>query len=140
VNDLIITEYLEFQTLVDDVVDMTEMVSEAVSRSGLHSGVVVVFVPGSTGAVTTIEHEPGLIDDIRDALERMAPKEIDYAHNLRWHDGNGHSHVRASILGPGLTVPFSDKRLLLGTWQQIVFLEMDNRPRDRRIAIQIIGE
>jgi secondary thiamine-phosphate synthase enzyme len=137
---LIQTEYLELNTSVGDVVDLTERVSEVIRGSCLHSGVAVIFVPGATGAVTTIEHEPGLIEDLGGALERLAPKDIDYAHDLRWHDGNGHSHIRASIIGPDLTVPFSENQLMLGTWQQIVFLEMDNRPRDRMIVIQIMGE
>jgi secondary thiamine-phosphate synthase enzyme len=137
---LIQTEYLELNTHIGDVIDLTERVSEVIRGSGLHSGIAIIFVPGATGAVTTTEHEPGLIEDMGGALERLAPKDIDYAHNLRWHDGNGHSHIRASIIGPDLTVPFSENRLMLGTWQQIVFLEMDNRPRDRRIVIQIMGE
>jgi secondary thiamine-phosphate synthase enzyme len=111
-----------------------------VQDSGLNSGVAVLFVPGATGAITTIEHEPGLVQDLGEALERLMPQDIEYAHNLKWHDGNGHSHIRASLVGPSLTVPFLEGRLMLGTWQQIVFLEMDNRPRRRRIVVQIMGE
>ena len=106
----------------------------------LQAGVVTVFVPGATGAVTTIEFEDGLVADLGDALQRLAPREIDYAHNERWHDGNGHSHIRAALLGPSLSVPFCERRLMLGTWQQIVFLELDNRPRQRKVIVQIIGE
>ncbi len=137
---MIVTRYIEFEARVGDMIDLTDRVSSLVGKSGLRSGIATVFVPGATGAVTTIEYEPGLVEDMRNALERLAPEGIDYAHDLRWHDGNGHSHIRASIIGPSLVVPFSEGRLLLGTWQQIVFLEMDNRPRQRRIVVQIIGE
>ena len=140
VDLLIITRYLEFETHSGDTVDITEETAKIVKGSGLCSGAAIVFVPGATGAVTTIEHEPGLVQDMRDALERIAPESTEYAHNLRWQDGNGHSHIQASLLGPSLTVPFCERRLMLGTWQQIVFLEMDNRPRQRRIVIQIMGE
>jgi secondary thiamine-phosphate synthase enzyme len=137
---LILTRHLEFGTRIGDVIDITKNVNAAVQESGLQSGVVVVFVPGATGAVTTIEHEPGLVYDINAALERIAPEQMEYAHDQRWGDGNGHSHVRASLIGPSLTVPFSGSQLILGTWQQIVFLELDNRPRERRITLQILGE
>jgi secondary thiamine-phosphate synthase enzyme len=137
---VISTIYLEFETSIADIIDITERVAAAVQESGLQSGIAVIFVPGATGAITTIEHEPGLIDDIRAALERIASKHLQYAHDQRWGDGNGHSHIRASLVGPSLTVPFAIGQLLLGTWQQIVFLEMDNRPRERRIIVQIMGE
>jgi secondary thiamine-phosphate synthase enzyme len=115
-------------------------VQEALEKTSLKTGVVTVFVTGATAAVTTIEYEDGLVADLGDALQRIAPVEIDYAHNERWHDGNGHSHIRASLLGPSLCVPFCDRRLMLGTWQQIVFLELDNRPRKRKVVVQIMGE
>jgi secondary thiamine-phosphate synthase enzyme len=137
---LILTRNLEFETGIGEIIDITERVSAAVRGSGLQAGIAVVFVPGATAAVTTIEHEPGLVDDIRAALERIAPERMGYAHDQRWGDGNGHSHIRASLLGPSLTVPFSGGNLMLGTWQQIVFLELDNRPRKRRIILQILGE
>ncbi len=138
---MIATRYLEFGTRGDgEMVDVTSQVGEAVRESGISSGAVVVFVPGATGAVTTIEHEPGLVKDLGDALERIAPEGVEYSHNLRWGDGNGHSHVRASILGPSLTVPFSGREMMLGTWQQIVFIDLDNRPRNRKLVVQIIGE
>ncbi len=137
---MIVTRYLEFQTSVGDVVDVTEDVSKAVRESSLVNGAAVIFVPGATGAVTTIEFEPGLVEDIKKSLARLAPIGIDYAHDQRWGDGNGYSHIRASLLGPSLTVPFSERELMLGMWQQIVFSEMDNRPRKRRIIIQIMGE
>ncbi|MDM7913572.1 MAG: secondary thiamine-phosphate synthase enzyme YjbQ [Methanotrichaceae archaeon] len=136
---LIHTGYLDFETRSGDVMDITDKVAKAVQDSGLDSGIAVLFVPGATGAITTIEHEPGLVQDLGEALERLAPQDIEYAHNQRWHDGNGHSHIRASLVGPSLTVPFLKGRLMLGTWQQIVFLEMDNRPRRRRIVVQIMG-
>jgi secondary thiamine-phosphate synthase enzyme len=137
---LIYTTYLDFETLSGDVRDITEETVAAVRSSGLGSGIVTLFVPGATGAITTIEHEPGLVHDLGEALERLVPQGIDYAHNQRWHDGNGHSHIRASLLGPSLTIPFAKRELLLGTWQQIVFIEMDNRQRKRRIVVQILGE
>ncbi len=123
-----------------DVVDVTSSVSEAVRRSGVHSGIVTIFVPGSTGAVTTIEYEPGLVEDIDEAFDRLAPRELEYHHNQRWHDGNGHSHVRASLMGPSLTVPFTSGKLEIGIWQQIVLVDFDNRPRERDIVCQVLGE
>jgi secondary thiamine-phosphate synthase enzyme len=138
---LIVTEHVDFQTKGNaEITDLTSKVASALERSDLESGVVVIFASGATGAVTTIEYEPGLVEDMKDALERIAPKEIEYAHNQRWGDGNGHSHIRASVIGPSLTVPFSEGKLMLGTWQQIVFLDMDNRPRYRRVVVQIMGE
>lgn len=137
---MILTGYLELDTRIGDVIDITEKIADEIHESGLQAGIAVVFVPGATGAVTTIEHEPGLVEDIRNALERLAPEQNDYAHNEKWGDGNGHSHIRASLIGPSLTVPFQNGKLMLGTWQQIVFLELDNRPRKRRIILQILGE
>jgi secondary thiamine-phosphate synthase enzyme len=137
---MIITKELALDTHLDEIADITDLVREMVEGSGMRSGLAVVFVPGATGAVTTIEHEPGLESDLQEVLERIAPKEKEYAHNRRWGDGNGHSHIRASLIGPSLTVPFADGRLILGTWQQIVFLELDNRPRHRRIVVQMMGE
>lgn len=137
---MIFTRHLDFETRSKDVTDITDKAAKAVEESGLSSGIAVLFIPGATGALTTIEHEPGLVQDLEEALERLAPRNIEYAHNERWHDGNGHSHIRASLIGPSITVPFLEGRLMLGTWQQIVFLELDNRPRRRRIIVQIIGE
>ncbi len=137
---LIATRYLEFETHSGEVLDITDEVQEALEKTSLKAGVVTVFVTGATASVTTIEYEDGLVADLGDALQRIAPVEIDYAHNERWHDGNGHSHIRASLLGPSLTVPFCEGRLMLGTWQQIVFLELDNRPRQRKVVVQIMGE
>jgi secondary thiamine-phosphate synthase enzyme len=120
--------------------DITKETEEAVKASRLQDGIVTIFVSGSTAAVTTIEYEPGLKKDFPDMLARIAPQEIEYEHDKTWHDGNGHSHVRASLIGPSLTVPFKDRSLMLGTWQQIVLMEMDIRPRYRNIILQMIGE
>ena len=137
---MIATRYLEFETQSGEVLDITDEVQEALEKTSLKTGVVTVFVTGATASVTTIEYEDGLVADLGGALQRIAPVEIDYAHNERWHDGNGYSHIRASLLGPSLTVPFCERRLMLGTWQQIVFLELDNRPRQRKVVLQIMGE
>ncbi len=123
-----------------DVVNLTDQVRSTVRDSGVKSGIVTIFVPGSTASVTTTEFEPGVFTDLPAALQRIAPREADYVHHQTWGDDNGRSHVRASILGPGLTVPFKDSRLLLGTWQQIVLVELDTRGRRRSIVIQVMGE
>ncbi|MFB0559878.1 MAG: secondary thiamine-phosphate synthase enzyme YjbQ [Candidatus Lokiarchaeia archaeon] len=135
------TKKISFSTQGEvQIMDMTDLVQRAISESKSTNGIVTVFVPGATGAVTTIEYEPGLLNDFPRILERISPKNMDYEHELRWHDGNGHSHCRASLLGPSLTVPFTQKKLMLGTWQQIVFVELDVRPRNRNVILQIIGE
>lgn len=123
-----------------DVLDVTGEVSELVSKSGLTAGTVTVFAPGATAGITTIEFEPGLVEDIDELFERVAPQDRDYHHNLRWHDGNGHAHVRASLLGPSLTIPFLEAKLTLGVWQQVVLVDFDNRPRKREIICQVMGE
>lgn len=122
-----------------DTHDITERVAAAVSGSGVTSGIVTVFVVGSTAAVTTIEYEPGAVSDLTGLMEELAPRAADYRHHLRWGDDNGSSHVRAALLGPSLTVPFTGGSLTLGTWQQIVLVECDTRPRRRELVIQIIG-
>jgi len=124
----------------DEIVDITSKVADVVYRSKVRDGLACVFVVGSTAAVTTVEHEPGLVSDMHDAMERLYPKDIDYEHHQRWGDGNGHSHIRASFVGPSLTVPIVDGQLQLGTWQQIVFMEFDNKPRTRELSVQVIGE
>jgi len=124
----------------DEVIDVTEKVREIVSKSKIREGLACVFVVGSTAAVTTVEHEPGLVKDMKDAMDRLYPKSIDYEHHRRWGDGNGHSHIRAALTGPSLTVPIVDGNLVLGTWQQIVILEFDNKPRTREITVQIVGD
>ncbi len=123
-----------------DIIDITGMVQSIVDRSGIKNGMVLVFTIGSTGAITTIEYEPGLKKDLPAALERLFPKGINYEHEKTWHDGNGHSHIRASFLKPDLCVPVVDGDLVLGTWQQIVFVELDIRKRERRVAVQVMGD
>ena len=124
----------------DDVIDITGEVQRVVDESGVDDGVTVVFVPGSTAVVTTIEYEPGLAKDFPDMLARVAPQDIEYEHQKAWHDGNGRSHVKASLVGPSLAVPFEDGSLTLGTWQQIVLVELDTRPRQREVVVQVMGE
>jgi secondary thiamine-phosphate synthase enzyme len=124
----------------NDMIDLTLPTSKVVQETNLKDGIVTIFIQGSTAAVTTIEYEPGLRIDFPKMLSRIVPKNIEYEHDKAWHDRNGHSHVRASLVGPSLTIPFKDKRLLLGTWQQIVVMEMDVRHRERKIILQIMGE
>ena len=136
-----ITKQLSINTKGEgDILDITGDVAETVVESKLRNGIVTIFIPGATGALTTIEYESGLLKDLPNILERIAPKKLLYEHEKRWHDGNGHSHVRASIIGPSITVPFVNGRLTLGTWQQIIFMELDVRRRDRNLVLQIIGE
>jgi secondary thiamine-phosphate synthase enzyme len=136
----IVTEDLRLTTRGDDdIVDLTPELQALVRKHELREGQVLVFVSGSTAGITTIEYEPGLLEDLPAAFERIAPRGARYAHHERWHDGNGHSHVRASLLGPSLTVPVSEGRLLLGTWQQVVLVDFDNRPRERRLVVQLQG-
>jgi secondary thiamine-phosphate synthase enzyme len=123
-----------------DTHDLTATVSKAVGSSGLTAGVATVFVVGSTAAITTLEFEPGVVHDLDRALQQLAPREADYRHHLRWHDDNGSSHVRAAVMGPSVVVPFAAKRLMLGTWQQIVLVELDTQPRHRQIVIQLVGD
>ncbi len=123
-----------------DLVDITHDVAREVDGSGVQNGTVTLFVAGSTAGLTTIEYERGALSDFQAMWERTAPRNIPYQHDAAWHDGNGHSHVRAAILGPSLVVPFVDKRLTLGTWQQIILADFDNRPRSRDIVVQIMGE
>jgi len=123
----------------DDVIDITKQVSNVVKDSNIENGTVTIFVAGSTAAITTIEYEPGLIKGFPEMLSRIIPKNIEYEHDNTWHDGNGHSHVRASLVGPSLTVPIINGKLTLGTWQQIVLLEMDTRPRNRNLILQIMS-
>ncbi len=120
--------------------DVTDGVAESVRQSGVTDGTVTVFVPGSTAGITTIEFEPGLRQDFPAAMERLAPRDLPYEHDRTWHDGNGHSHVRASMIGPSVTVPVAAGRLLLGTWQQVVLVDFDNRARDRRVVVTVVGE
>ena len=136
----ILTETFKLDTQGEsDVHDITDQVAGAVRRAGLAGGTITVFVSGSTAAVTTIEFEDGVVRDLCDAIERMAPRDMTYAHDARWGDMNGYSHVRASMIGPSLVVPFREGRLLLGQWQQIVLIDFDNRPRKREIVLQLMG-
>lgn len=123
-----------------DMHDITEAVAREVGRSDLSDGIVTVFCPSSTSALTTIEFEDGALADLRRAFDEIAPPDRDYRHNLRWGDGNGHAHLRAALLGPSLTIPFTKGQLRLGTWQQVVYLDFDNRPRRRTLVVQMIGE
>ncbi len=124
----------------NDTLDVTQAVAECLPRSGLREGLLTVFVPGSTAGITTIEYESGVVGDLQKALERLIPEGIHYDHDSRWGDGNGFSHVRASFIGPSLTVPFSGGELRLGTWQQIVLVDFDNTPRERELLVTIVGE
>ncbi|NIV41841.1 MAG: YjbQ family protein [Candidatus Dadabacteria bacterium] len=123
-----------------DLIDITGYVEQQIAVSEILSGTATVFVPGSTAGITTIEYESGAISDFKAAIERLAPTDIHYNHDARWGDGNGYSHVRAALLGPSLSVPFNSGRLLLGTWQQIVLVDFDNRPRNRKIIVQVVGD
>ncbi len=137
----VITDHIPVSTRGrNDIVDLTAAVQTSVGRSGLSDGTATVFVPGSTAAVTTLEYEPGLLQDMPEALDRLAPIGARYHHDATWHDGNGYAHVRAAMVGASLTVPFAAGRLLLGTWQQIVLIECDNRSRQREIVVQLTGK
>ncbi|MCK4946841.1 MAG: secondary thiamine-phosphate synthase enzyme YjbQ [Candidatus Aureabacteria bacterium] len=135
------TSYINISTKGHgDIIDISKSVGIEVQKSNLTSGIVCIFVSGSTAALTTVEYEPGLVKDIKSLFDRIAPENIPYHHEETWHDGNGHSHARATLLGPSLTIPFDKATLLLGTWQQIILVDFDNRTRDRTIVVQIIGE
>jgi secondary thiamine-phosphate synthase enzyme len=138
---MVVSEFISLQTKgFSDIIDITSHVVAIVEGSKMKNGAVTVFCLGSTGAVTTIEYESGVLEDLKKAIERMAPSDIPYGHNRRWGDGNGFSHVRAALVGPSLTVPISRGVLALGTWQQIVFIDFDNRKRQRKIIVQVMGE
>ena len=137
----VITKELSFWSKGDaDIIDITTQVQGELEGVKLKDGIVTIFIPGSTAGLTTIEHEPGLVSDFKKMVERLIPQNINYSHDMRWHDGNGHSHIRSSIIGPSLTVPFSNRQLLLGSWQQIVLIDFDNRPRSRKVLLQIMGD
>ena len=137
----VVTRTLECKTRgFTDMLDITREVENIVRESGIQNGIVTIFVPGSTGGLTTIEYEPGLKKDLPEILEQIAPMKRKYHHDATWHDGNGYAHIRAALIGPSLTVPFSNQTLHLGTWQQIVFLDFDNRPRQRQLVLQILGD
>jgi len=136
----VVTKEVEIETKgFNDIQDITSLVNDFVKKLPFPEGSVIIFVPGSTGGVTTIEFESGVIDDLKDAFERLIPQTIEYRHNLRWGDGNGFSHVRSAICKTSLTVPFMANKPLTGTWQQIVFIDFDNRKRHRRLIFQASG-
>jgi len=138
---VVITESVKLSTRGNgEIVDITGQVARKVAESELDDGTVTIFSPSATSSLTTIEYESGLVHDLQNLFDQLVPQDIDYRHNLRWGDGNGHSHVRAALFGASLTVPFVDKRLTLGTWQQIVFLDFDVRPHNRELVLQMIGE
>jgi secondary thiamine-phosphate synthase enzyme len=131
---------LSFQTTgKTDLIDITREVSLRIRESGISEGSVLVFAPGSTAALTTIEYESGVIEDLKEAIERLAPEGLHYRHDARWGDGNGYSHVRAALLGPSLTIPIIEGQLVLGTWQQVILCDFDNRPRKRQVIVQVTG-
>jgi secondary thiamine-phosphate synthase enzyme len=137
----VISKTIQFSTRgFCDVVDITPQIDAALQSVGLRSGVVTVFVPGATAGVTTLEFEPGCVQDLKETFERLVSEHASYAHNARWGDGNGFSHIRGALLGASLQVPFSEKKLLTGTWQQIVLVDFDNRPRRREVILQFLGE
>jgi secondary thiamine-phosphate synthase enzyme len=138
---MVVTETLQLDTRGNaDMLDITRQVAEKVEQSGVNSGIVTIFCPSSTSGVTTIEYESGALSDLERLFDEIISPDREYRHNLRWHDGNGHSHVRAALLGPSLTVPFVNKKLQLGTWQQLIYVDFDVRSRSRRIVLQIMGE
>ena len=138
---MIYTVEISFNTKGDgEIIDITPKVQKHLADSGITGGIVTVFVTHSTCGITTVEYEPGLIEDFGKLWERIAPKNMPYTHDAHWGDGNGYAHVRASLLGASLTVPFIDKKLALGTWQQIILVDFDNRPRTRTVVVQVMGE
>ena len=138
---MVVTRKISLQTKGNcDIIDITPQVEQQVAKADINSGTATLFVAGSTAGISTIEFEPGLVTDFQEMWERNVPQGIAYNHDRRWHDGNGHSHVRASLLGASLVVPFNEKKLTLGTWQQIVLVDFDNRPRQRQLVVQLMGE
>ncbi|HUW08291.1 MAG TPA: secondary thiamine-phosphate synthase enzyme YjbQ [Anaerolineae bacterium] len=138
---MVVTRSIQLSTRGNsDMLDITQQVARAVQESGVSSGIVTVFAPSATSGLTTIEYESGALADLKQVFDEVAPEGRDYQHNLRWGDGNGHSHVRAALLGPSLTVPFTQGRLLLGTWQHVTYIDFDNRSRQRELVLQILGE
>ena len=137
----LVTRKIRFSTQGNsEVINLTNVAKKYLEGTNLNLGLVNLFIPGATGGLTTMEYEPGLIDDLRKTLQRIVPEEAEYSHNLTHNDRNGHSHIRASLIGPSLSIPFENAALQLGKWQQIVFIDFDNRPRRREVILQIIGE
>ena len=138
---MVVTKKISLQTKGNcDIADITPQVEQHLAETEVNNGTVTLFVAGSTAGLSTIEFEPGVLSDFQSMWERNVPENIPYDHDRRWGDGNGYSHVRASLLGASLVVPFNDKRLTLGTWQQIILVDFDNRPRSRQVILQIMGE
>ena len=138
---MVVTKKISLQTKGEcDIIDITPQVEQQLAETDIRNGTVTLFISGSTAGISTIELESGLLSDFEGMWERNVPRNITYAHDSRWGDGNGYSHVRASLLGASLVVPFTDKRLTVGTWQQIVVVDFDNRPRSRQVIVQIMGE
>jgi len=138
---MVVTKQISLQSKGQcDIIDITPQVEQQLAEAEVNSGIATLFVAGSTAGLSTIEFESGLLSDFQSMWERTIPRNIPYDHDRRWGDGNGYSHVRASLLGASLVIPFNDKRLTLGTWQQIVLIDFDNRPRSRQIILQIMGE
>jgi len=138
---MVITKRIFFDTKGNtDIINLSPLIEEEISQMEISNGVISIFEPGATGAVTTIEYESGLVDDFEKLMNRLVPKEEIYDHDKRWGDGNGHSHLRASLLGPGLTVPVANGQMQLGKWQQVAFVDFDNRPRHRTLLLTVIGE
>ena len=138
---MVVTKQISLQTKGQfDIIDITSQVERQVAEASINSGIATLFVAGSTAGLSTIEFESGLLSDFKSMWERNVPRNIPYDHDRRWGDGNGHSHVCASLLGASLVIPFNNKRLTLGTWQQVVLVDFDNRPRSRQIILQVMGE
>lgn len=138
---MVITKKISIQTRGNtDIIDITAQLEQAVGESEIKNGTITIFVAGSTAGITTIEFEPGLLSDFKNMWDHAVPRNIPYGHDARWGDGNGYSHVRASLLGASLVVPFSNRKLMLGTWQQLVLVDFDNRARSRQIIVQVMGE
>ena len=138
---MVLTKRITFQTKGNcDIINVTPEVEQQVAETKIKNGIVTIFISGSTAGITTIECESGLLSDFQSMWERVVPQNIPYEHNRAWGEGNGHAHVRASLLGASLVVPFTDKKIAIGTWQQIVLIDFDNRPRSRQLILQIMGE
>ncbi len=138
---MVITKFFKVKTKgYTDVIDITGMINSKITESGIERGIVNISCPGSTAGITSIEFEPGAVEDLKDALEKIAPMNENYKHNERWHDGNGFAHVRSALLKPFFSGPIIDGRIILGTWQQVIFIDFDNKPRTREIIVQIVGE
>ncbi len=138
---MIVNKRIQFQTKGNaQIIDITDQISRNLQDSGLKNGIITLFTPSSTSGLTTTEYESGAIHDLQQLFDRFAPPDLDYRHNQRWGDGNGHAHARHALLGPSLTIPFVEGQMTLGTWQQIIFVDFDNRPRSRTLVLQIMGD